>query len=83
MPRDLNGVRVDVAAPDLVGLVVKFIVHRLVRRIEPYPFVHHRPVLRGKAAVEPRGAVFGDQRRLDSDGAPLPQKGSQNGSRPL
>ena len=69
VPRDLNGVRVNVAAPDLVGLVVKFVVHRLVRRIEPYPFVHHRPVLRGKAAVQTRGTVPGDQRRLDGDGA--------------
>ena len=48
---------------------MKFVVHRLVRRVEPYPFVHHRPVLRGKAAVQARGTVPGDQRRLDGDGA--------------
>ena len=68
VPCDLDRLRVDVAAPDLV-FAVKFLVHGLLRRIRPDVSVEIAPPLRGKAAVKARRAVFGDQRRLNGDGA--------------
>ena len=55
-------------SPDLI-LAVEFLIHRLVGCVEPEHFVERCPVLRGKAAVEPRCAVARDERRLDGDGA--------------
>ena len=66
--RELDGVGVDVAAPDLV-LAVELVVHRLVRRVEPEHFIERGPVLGGKAAVEARRTVARDERRLDGDSA--------------
>ena len=66
--REGNGVGVDVAAPDLV-LAVELLVHRLVGCVEPEHFIERRPVLRGKAAVEPRRAVARDERGFNGDGA--------------
>ena len=68
MVRELDGVGVDVAAPDLV-LAVEFLIHRLVGCIEPEHFIERGPVLGGKAAVEARRTVARDERRLDGDGA--------------
>ena len=66
--RELDGVGVNVAAPDLV-LAVELVVHRLVGCIEPEHFVERGPMLRGKAAVEARRAVARDERGFDGDGA--------------
>ena len=66
--REGNGVGVDVSAPDLI-LAVEFLIHRLVGCVEPEHFVERRPVLRGKAAVEPRCAVARDERGFNGDGA--------------
>ena len=68
VPRQLHGLGVDVAAPDVVA-AVEFLIHGLVGGVQPQLGVHALPLLGGKAPVQAGGPVFGDEGRLDGDGA--------------
>ena len=48
---------------------MEFLVHGLVRRIHPHLGRKERPPLGVEAAVQPRRTVFGNERRLDGNGA--------------
>ena len=63
---DVDGARVDVAAPDVVA-AVELLIHRLVRRVHPDARGEKRPFLRVEAAVKTGRAVLRDERRLDGD----------------
>ena len=68
VPGDVHGAGVDVAAPDVV-LPMELPVLRLVRRVHPRLGGQERPVLGVEPPVKAGGAVLGDERRLDRDGA--------------
>ena len=65
---NVHGAGVDVPAPDVV-FPVELLVHGLLGGIQPCALGQECPFLRVKAALQPRGAVFGDERRFDGDGA--------------
>ena len=68
VPGNGDGLRVDIAAPDVV-LPVKLPILRLLRRVHPDGGGNRFPLLGVKAPVQARGPVLGDESGLDGDGA--------------